>query len=241
MPTWAFNDAGIYIDSLDLTGLSNSGRLTCEGTVLDRSNFRSGSWNESIIGAKTSTLAAAGQADMAVGSTDDWQFANLGATGRVVTIAGRETEADVAYMLQSMPTNFQVGGDWNTIAPYTLNGVCSDAVGVIRGAVFCEAKTVSATGALGTAVQLGAVSATQFAYSTIHLMGTAGTSITVVIESAAASDFAGAATRITHGSHTTVGGRWGLRAAGSITNTWWRARVSAVSGTWVVGVAAGIQ
>lgn len=241
MPTWAFQDAGIYVDSFDFTGVSNQGQLSCEATQLDRSNFRSGGWSESIMGAKTSTLTVAGQADMAQGSTDDWQFANLGATGKVVTIATREIEGDVTYMVQSMPTNFQHGGEWNTVAPFSLNGVCSDAQGVIRGTLLCEMTSVTATGAIGTAAELGSVSASQYVYSTIHLFGTAGSSITVLVESDEDDQFGSATTRITHGSHTTVGGRWGTRAAGSITDTWWRARVSAISGTWVVAVAAGIQ
>lgn len=241
MPTFALVNAAVYGDSFDFTGVSNQVTLTCEGTVLDRTNFRSGGWSESIMGAKTSTLAAAGQADFAAGASDEWQFANLGSTGKVFTVAGQETEGDVALMVQSMPANFVHGGTYNEVAPYSLNGVCSDGVGVIRGRLLKEWGTVSGTGALGTAFQLGAVSASQYAYSTIHLFGTAGTSITVLIESAAASDFSGATTRITHGSHTTVGGRWGTRVAGSITDTWWRARVSAISGTWTVAVAAGIQ
>jgi len=241
MTVWAFTDAGIYVDSHDFTGDSNQVQLTCEGTMLDRTNFRSGGWTESVIGAKTSTLAVAGHASFEADGTDTWQFANLGSTGKVVTLAPRETEGDAALMLQSMPLNFQHGGNYNELAPFSLSGVCSDGVGVVRGALLCEMKSVNSTGAIGTGVQLGAVSASQFAYSSIHLFGTAGTSITVVVESDDANTFGSATTRITHGSHTTVGGRWGTRVAGSITDTWWRARVSAISGTWVVAVAAGIQ
>src|SRR6266545_1939645 len=43
--------------------------------------------------------------------------------------------------------------------------------------------TVSATGALGSGCNLGAVSATQKLYATFHVFGTPGTTITVVIES----------------------------------------------------------
>lgn len=241
MPVFALTNAAIYGDSIDFTGISNQVQLTCEATQLDRTNFRSGGWSESIMGAKTSTLAVAGQAEFADEGQDEWQFTNLGTGGKVFTVAGQETEGDVAYMLKSMPTQFSYGGSYNEIAAYTLNGVCSDGVGVVRGVLLKEYGTVTGTGAIGTAVELGAVSSTQSVYSTIHLMGTAGTSITVVVESDEDDQFGSATTRITHGSHTTVGGRWGTPAAGAITDTWWRARVTAISGTWTVAVAAGIQ
>lgn len=241
MAIWAITNAALYADSHDFTGDSNEVRLSCEAAQLDRTNMRSGGWREYALGVKESTLTAAGFAQYGADTTDEWLFANVGSAGKVVTVAGVETEGQPAWMLQSMPVDFSYGGTHGELAPFSLNGVCSDGVGVVRGALLKAMGTVSATGALGTAVQLGAVSATQFAYSTIHLFGTAGTTITVVIESDDASNFPSATTRITHGPHTTVGGRWGTRVAGSITDTWWRARVTAITGTWTVAVAAGVQ
>lgn len=240
MATFALTNAAIYGGSHDYTGDSNEVTLTCEAEPKDRSNMRSGGWREFALGAKTSALAAAGFAQFGADTTDAHQFAGLG-TGDVFTVAGVETEGQPAYMLQALPYDFTYGGAHGELAPYALNGSCSDGVGVIRGQLAVEMASVSGTGAIGTALNLGAVSASQFVYSTIHLMGTAGTSITVVVESDDASNFPSATTRITHGSYTTVGGRWGTRVAGSITDTWWRARVTAISGTWTVAVAIGIQ
>jgi hypothetical protein len=238
---WALTNAAIYADSHDFTGDSNEVRISCEAEPLDRTNMRSGGYRELAMGVKTSTVTAAGMAQFGADTTDEWQFANLGSAGKVITITGQETEGMPTWMLQSMPLNFQYGGSHGELAPFAFNGACSDGIGVVRGQLAVEMAAVSGTGAIGTGLNLGAVSATQFVYSTIHLMGTAGTSITVVIESDDASNFPSATTRITHGSHTTVGGRWGTRAAGSITDTWWRARVTAISGTWTVAVAIGIQ
>lgn len=241
MAVWAITNAEIYVDSHDFTGDSNEVRLACDGVALDKTNMRSGGWRESVIGVKQSNLQAAGYAQFGADTTDEWQFANLGSSGKVVTLGGIETEGQPAWMLQSLPVDFRYGGTHGELAPYSLAGVCSDGVGVVRGQLAKALGTVSGTGAIGTALNLGAVSASQFAYSTIHLTGTPGTSITVVVESDDASNFPSATTRITHGSFTTVGGRWGTRVAGSITDTWWRARVTAISGTWTVAVAIGIQ
>lgn len=241
MAVFALTNAEIFVDSHDFTGDSNEVRLACEAEALDRTTMRSGGWREYAMGVKTSTLTGAGFAQWGADSTDAWQFANLGSSGKVVTVGAAETEGQPAYMLQSMPVNYQVGGTYGELAPYSLNGVCSDGVGVIRGALLKAMGTVSATGAIGTGVQLGAVSASQFAYGTLHLLGTAGTTITVVLESDDASNFPSATTRITFGPLTAVGGTWGTRVAGSITDTWWRMRVTAITGTWTVAAAAGVQ
>ena len=241
MPVIALTNAELFVDSHDFTGDSNEVRLQAEADQKDKTNMRSGGWREYAMTTKTSTLTAAGMAQWGTDTSDEWQWANFGATGKVVTIGAQETEGQPAYMLQSMPVSYQVGGSHGELAPFSLNGVCSDGVGVVRGVLMKAMGTVSATGALGTAVQLGAVSASQYVYSTLHLFGTAGTTITVVLESDDASGFPSATTRVTHGPYTTVGGRWGTRVAGSITDTWWRYRVTAITGTWTIAAAAGIQ
>lgn len=241
MAVFALTNAEIYVDSHDFTGDSNEVSLSVEADALDKTNMRSGGSREYAMGVKSSTLTAAGFAQFGTDTTEEWQWANFGSTGKVVTVGGVETEGQPAYLLQSMPVNFEVGGSHGELAPYTLNGVCSDGVGVVRGTLMKALGTVSATGNLGTAVELGAVSASQYLYSTLHLFGTAGTSITVVLESDDADTFGSATTRVTHGSYTTVGGRWSTRVAGSITDTWWRWRVTSITGTWTIATAAGIQ
>jgi hypothetical protein len=237
---FALTNAFIYGGSHDYTGDSNEVRIACEAEPLDSTTMRSGGWRSFVHGLKTSTLTAAGFAQFDATDTDTHQFGQLGAAD-VFTVGPVETEGQPAYMLQSLPYDFTYGGSVGELAPYSLNGSCSDGVGVVRGQLAVEQVAVSGTGAIGTELELGDVSASQYVYSTIHLLGTAGTSITVLIESDADDTFGSATTRITHGSHTTVGGRWGTRAAGAITDTWWRARVSAISGTWTVAVAIGIQ
>jgi len=241
MPVWALTNAGIYVDSHDFTGDSNQVRIQCEATQLDRTTFRSGGWTESNMGAKTSTLTASGFGSFGADSVDEWTWNNFGGTGKVVTVAGIEEEGQPALMVQSMPTNFGTGGTYNENMPYALNGVCSDAQGVIRGRLLKEQGTVSATGATGTAVQVGATGASQFLYATFHVLGTPGTTITAVVESDDSNTFATATTRITFGPYTTAGGRWATRVAGAIADDWYRLRVTAITGTFLIACAVGVQ
>lgn len=240
MTTWALTNAFIYGDSHDFTGDSNEARLTCEGDQKDKTTFRSGGWREFALTTKTSTLAASGFAQFGSDTTDEQQWAALG-TGKVFTIGGQETEGQPAMMLQALQANVSVGGAHGELSPFGLTGMCSDGIGVIRGRLLKAMGTVSATGALGTAVQIGAASASQYLYGSLHLFGTAGTTITVVLESDSDDTFASATTRITFGPLTAVGGTWGTRVAGAITDTWYRLRVTAITGTWTIAGSGGVQ
>ena len=241
MSTLAITNAFAYVDSHDFTGDSNQFSLTCEADPQDKTTFRSGGWREYNLGVKTSQLSLGGFYQAWADSVDEYSFNALGVTGRVTTCGTVEVEGEPAGMFQSMAHQYQILGQHGENAPFSLQGGCSDGVGVIRGRLAKETGTVSAPGAIGTALNLGAVSSTQYLYATIHLLGTAGTTITVVVESDDANTFASAITRMTLGPYTTVGGRWATRVAGPITDTWWRMRVTSVTGTWTVAGAIGIQ
>lgn len=238
----AITNAFVYVGGHDFTGDSNTLTLNVEAETRDVTNFRSGGWREHKNTLKTSTLAVAGfWQSAAADAVDPETFNNLGVGGRVVTCGVNEVEGQPAMMLQALQANYTVGGAIGDVAPFNLNGVCSDGQGVIRGRLLKEFGTVSATGATGTGVQIGAVGASQYLYSTLHLLGTAATTITVVLESDDNSNFTSATTRGTFGPLTAVGGNWLTRVAGAITDDWWRFRVTAITGTWTIAGAAGIQ
>lgn len=241
MTTLALTNAFAYVHSHDFTGDSNQFGLTCEGEQLDKTTFRSNGWREFNMGLKTSALNLAGFWQAGADTVDEYSFNALGVTGRVTTCGAVEAEGSPAGMFQSMAHNFQWLGSIGENAPFSLQGGCSDGVGVIRGQLAKEQGAVSATGATGTALELGAVSASQYLYATFHILGTPGTTITGVVESDDASNFPSATTRITFGPYTTAGGRWGTRVAGAITDTWYRLRITAVTGTFTIACAIGIQ
>jgi len=237
----ALTNAFVYVDSHDMTGDSNQLSISCEAAQNDKTTFRSNGWREFNNGLKTSALNMAGFWQAGADTVDEWSFTNLGAGGKVTTLADVETEGQPAYMLQAMNHQYQLLGQLGENAPFSLNGGCSDGVGVIRGSLVKEMGSVAATGATGTALELGAVAAGKFLYATFHVFGTPGTTITAVVESDDADTFGSATTRISFSSITTAGGRWGTRVAGSITDTWYRLRVTAITGTFVIACAVGIQ
>lgn len=239
----ALTDAFLYIDGHDFTGDSNEIRLACEGQQLDKTTFASAGSREYLMGLKTSTLDAAGHWQSAAADAVDPEiFPNLG-TSKVVTLGDIQTEGQMAAMVKSMPVNYQpFRGKVGDIAGYGLTGACSDGIGVIHGTLAVEKTTVTSTGAKGTALNLGLIGAGQYLYATLHLLGTAGTSITAVVESDEDNTWSSATTRITFGPLTAGGGTWGTRVAGAVADDdWFRLRVTAITGTWSIACAIAIQ
>src|SRR6266545_2313541 len=186
--------------------------LTCDAAQLDASVFRGAGWKAFAGGLKDTKFDLKGWWQASTpDSADSDLFPDLGTGSLAATVAAAETEAGPAWMWQLAKLNVQMFGKIGDLAP------------------------------LGSGCNLGAVSATLKLYATFHVFGTPGTTITVVIESAAASNFAGATTRATIGPLTTAGGTWLTPVAGAVTDTWWRLRVTAITGTFTVAGAIGIQ
>lgn len=241
MAPTALTNAFIYIGGHDFTADSNTLTLSCEGNANDKTTFRSGGWRAYNMGVKTSDMNVGAFWYAGTDAPDDEVWNNTFGLGQVTTLADVETEGMPAYMLQSMAHNYQLLGQHGENAPFTLQGACKDGLGVIRGQLALAMADVSATGAVGTALELGAVDVGEYLYATFHVFGTPGTTITAVVESAADNTFASATTRITFGPYTTAGGRWGIRVAGSVTDTWYRLRITAITGTFAIACAIAVQ
>lgn len=179
------------------------------------------------------------------GSADAAAFAGLGSSLEVVTHSVDGAEESVSYMYQARKFTYQLGGEVGAILPFTLNIMGAGGnnnPGVVRGQVAAANQDVSATGALGSAVNLGAVGSGEFLYATLHVF-TAGTSITVELQSDADNTFGTPTTQATFngGPITAAGGFWAPRAAGPISDTWYRLAVTAITGTFTVAGAIGID
>lgn len=240
MATFALLNAFTYVDSHDFTADSNKLDFKAEGAPVETSTFRS-TWKSHVMGLKNFDFTLSGLWQAGSDTVDPESYDNMG-TGQVTTFGAEETEGQPCVMLQQMPLSYQLLGSIGDATPFTLSGKNSGvAGGVIRGYLAKEMGTVSATGALGTAVEAGAVGASQYLYGTFHVFGTPGTTITAVLESDDNADFSSATTRITFGPYTTAGGRWATRVAGAIADDYWRFRVTAITGTFTVAAAFGIQ
>jgi hypothetical protein len=242
MAVVSLTDAYCYVAGYDFTTDTNNAMLTTDVAQLDATTFNSSGWQEFIGGLKTTNLAwsgfwqAAATGDQA---PDNQAFPMLG-TSQVYTLGPSEVEGDPAYMCNAMKSQYVLGGAVGDIAPFSLTANAASPDGTIRGRLAKAKGTVSATGALGTGLGLGTVPSGSYLYATFHVF-TAGTTITVQVQSDTTSGFAAPTTRATIGPLTTSGGTWITRVAGPITDTWWRLNVSAITGSFTVAGAIGKQ
>lgn len=240
----ALIDAGIYIGGHDFTGDTNKIMLDGEGNELDKTTFASQGWRERAIGLKDVKASAEGfWASAASDAVDPEAFGNLGVTDRVFTITPTRVEAQTAYMSQFVESAYSIDGEVGELLPFTLGLSGSNKQGLVRGQLAKAKGAVSAPGALGSPVQLGAVGASQFVYATLHVFPTVGTTISVKIESDNASNFASPANVGTPPNFaliTTAGGTWAVRVPGPITDDWFRFNVTAITGTFTVAGAIGV-
>lgn len=246
MGTFAANNVTTWFSGYDMTGDLNSTTLAMSYDALEDTAF--GDQGRSrVAGLEDVQLSEAGfwQSATAV-AIDPVAFNSLSGTSQVVSNSPDGLDSSVAYLYRVKSFNYQpFSNKVGEIVGFTLSaqgvrGAGLASVGAVRGRVMKGKGTVSATGATGTAFQLGAVASGQFLYGAFHEYAV-GTTITAVLESAPDNTFGAATTRITFGPITTVGGTWGARVAGAITDTWYRLRVTAITGTHTIACTAGIK
>ncbi|MEW2474609.1 hypothetical protein AB0875_12540 [Micromonospora gifhornensis] len=240
MAEFALVDATTWIGGYDFTGDLNQVQLQVSADELDSTTFGSGGFRKRIGGLRSVQASLAGFWSSATSAAPDPHvMPDLGVADRVVTMTPDGAEGSVAYFFQGAKFSTQMFGQIGEVTPFSVDVMGSNKVGLVRGQVLKAKGTVNATGATGSALELGEVADGQWLYAAFHVFS-AGTTITAVLESDEDDDFADATTRATFGPITTTGGVWAARVAGPITDEWYRLRVSAVTGTFQIAGAAGI-
>lgn len=245
MGTFAANNITTWFSGYDMTGDLNSTVMNMEYDALDTTVYGC-SARTRIAGLEDVTLQEAGYWQAGSNTIDPTAFTALGSASQVITNAFDPAETNPAYIYRAREFQYQTFGQIDEVMPFSLQASSSRpssgvaAVGAVRGRILKTKASVAATGATGTAFQLGATGASQFLYAAFHVFS-AGTTITAVVESNADNTFGSPTTRFTFGPITTTGGTWGTRVAGAITDQWYRLRVTAITGTFSIACVAGIK
>lgn len=238
MADLVLKDATTWIHGFDYTSKTNSVTVNAEGEDLDVTTFGGNGFRQRIMGLREVTSEHGGFWD---GPVDDAMWEGFGKTNRVVTVTPTGVAGAPAYMYQAGQFNYEFGGSVGEAIPFTISMSGSNTVGIVRGKLAKAKGTVSATGALGSVVDLGAPTSGQYVYATLHVFD-AGTTITVQVQSDVDGTFASPTTRGTIGPITTEGGTWMARVAGPfVGETHWRFNVSAITGTFEVAGAIAVQ
>lgn len=240
MSVFALTNCYAFVAGYDFTSDTNKLEATMEGAVLDATPFGE-TWVKNIGGLKSVGFEMAGFFQSATDQAPDPQaFPMLGTVDQVFTFGPDASEGNPAYMWKGMKSSYTLGGEVGEVAPFALSSVGSNGVGVVRGALTKARGTVSATGALGTGVELAAASATQSVYATVHVFS-AGTTMTLQLQSDDNAGFTTPTTLATIAGITSVGGTWVTPVTGPLTDTFFRFNVSAITGSFIVAAAIGVQ
>lgn len=234
-----------WVGGFDLTGSANNASLDLDHEVHDVTVFQpvgSGGARQRACGLEDVSAASQGLWAAGAGSVDEDAFTNWGLTDQVMSMSWDGAEGSVVYGMRTGRFRYGLFGEHGAPAPFALDFRGSHGeTAVARGLVFKhDQSAISGTGVAGTALELGAVGASQYLYAWTHIE-TAGTTITIQVQSDVDNTFASATTQLTLGPYTTTGGFWGTRVAGPITDTWWRLNVSAVTGSFTLPVFVGIR
>jgi hypothetical protein len=237
-------DCTAYIAGHDFTTDSNSLTLSMEVDEQDNTTFGGGGWRSRVGGLKSASLSLEGFWQAGTGSVDADTFPTLGNPNEVVTVTPAGNEQEAAYMAQMTKFTYEIFGSVGEMAPFSLEAMSSEgASGLVRGQLAKAKGDVSATGAFGSAVNLGAGAAGKYLYLAFHVF-TAGTTISVKVESDDAEAFSTPAdvASATVGPITAAGGTWMTRVdASAITDSWFRLNATAATGTSNVAAALAIQ
>lgn len=243
MPVLSLLDCTAWIAGYDWSTDSNKLTVKASAADLDTTTFGGGGFQTRIGGLRTVEANLAGNwQSAAAGAVDPEAFPDLGNVDRPCTFSPTgSTEGSIAYLAQLGKFSYEVLGQVGAVAPFTLGMMGTNGVGLVRGQVAKARGSVSATGALGSALTLTAPTSTQFVYCTVHVF-TAGTTITLQLQSDTASNFPSATTVATIGPITVAGGTWMTRVAGPLAGeVAWRLNVSAITGTFNLAAAIAVQ
>ncbi len=239
MPKIALVDAFVYVDGFDFTGLTNSATLTPDVDTLDSTTFGGGGWKEVSGGLKTTQFESAGFFEKLDKAVDKELYDALGASGKLAMFGASEVATQPGYMWRGAQSTYNVGGAVGELAAWNMTLAGADRYGVIRGQLAKPRGSQSATGVVGSVLALGAIPAGKRVFLGVQVF-TAGTSVTLKLQSDDSSGFASATDRGTLGPITAKGG-YLLAIDGPITDTHWRVNASAITGSFDLAAFVGVQ
>lgn len=223
MATQLLTDVKLYAGAYDFSTDMNALALTYSAEMLDETCFGD-STRINKAGLKSVVASFEGLWDAAAADDPDRVlFDTVGTSSVPVTIAPLTgADGEVAYIFRSIQSAYTPGAQVGELFAFSVSMEGSDGAPLVRSTVLHPATARTAT-STGTARQLGALSASQTLYATLHVIAASGTNPTldVVVQSDNASNFPSPLSQITFAQRTAIGSEW-KSLAGANTDDWFR-------------------
>jgi len=236
----------LFAGAADLTANANKLELAAEVESKDVTAFNPNSgqtWTELLGGLASTKASGEGQWEaLDLSKVDDSTWAALGGVGAWTACPAGANVGDVAWVTRMLTGSYQLGGQVGDVAPWSADW--SSSRPLARGQVLHPPGTPRTTTGTGTSRQLGALTAAQALYVTLHVLsisGTATPTITVAVESDDNSGMSTPTTRATFAAATVLGGQ-AVKIPGAVTDDWWRVKwtISGTTPSFLFISAAGI-
>jgi len=247
MAAFTMTDTSVYAGALDASCFGNTVSLDQMVDTVDATTFCSGGWKVPLASLKGWSAQLQGPQDLAISTAsttygpDEYYALNLGSAYPLAFVPQGAAETSIAYFTEGQLAEYSpVRGAIGDLAEHTSQWQIT-TYPLVRG-VFATKATVTATGS-GTGHLLGAVSATQRVYCSVHTLTRGGTgSITCTLQSDDNSGFTSATTQATFTAMTSRTAQI-TSVAGAITDTYWRIgyTVSGGSPSFQLRAFIGIQ
>lgn len=236
-------DLNTWLGGYDFTGDTNMGSTSFEFEALDATPYGSTA-RKRIAGLEQAQASLRGFWQAGAGAVDPEAFAGLGSTPQVITQSKDGAEGSVAYFWPARRFAYTLGGPVGEVLPFELAAQGSRPTGdrlftAARGKVAKAKGVVSAAGQIGSGLNLGAASSAQRVYASFHIFS-AGTSISVRLESDDNPSFTSADLLAQTGVVSAVGSYW-MWQTGPITDTYYRLRAVSCTGSFTVAGAIAVD
>ena len=241
MSTFVQTDVGVLMGEFNISGDHNTVGLDIGVEMGDDTRY--GHTARAMKPLLTSwTAAGEGLQDYASGGLDVVVFPNLASAGTLMTIAPESTGltvGNVAYTGPSVQSEYApIQDEVGVLQSFRWRAEGDEKNGIIRSTILLNAQPSSSGN--GTALQLGAVSASQTVFLALHFIACSA-AITVTLDSDDEEAFAGSAeTQITAVEQSAPGTQF-LSSAGAVTDDWWRVEFVTAGGTFDIIAVVGIQ
>jgi hypothetical protein len=215
-------NCGLFVGAYNYTTQMNALALDYGADMLDVTTFGQDS-HVRTGGVKSVVAKHEGLWDSASAiAVDPTVFASIGTANVPVTICPTSiTVGEPAFIFESVGSEYTPGAAHGEALRFGLSMEGSDGAPLVKGTIIGFGS--AGTSGTGTITLIGATSATQRLYASLHVLSVSGTNPTldVIVQRDDLVGFGSPATALTFPQATAIGSGW-QSAAGAITDTYYR-------------------
>lgn len=224
MSALVLTNAQVLYGANDISSFTGGLSASAKVALIDITTMTSGGFHVFAPGIKTFTTNVNGFSDMATTGITSQILPTAPGTryGIGINPTGGVNPGDVSFLTRGyLADNAAFGGNIGAASKFNMTTVSDTAM--VGG--FVGAPLLSRGALTGTSVTMAGPTATQSLFAALWVTGAVGTNLAVLVQSAAASNFASPTTRLTFSTVSATGWQWlqyNGAVSGAVTDGFWR-------------------